>query len=185
MGALLVIEIGSTTRLSRRPVSRPSSDCEKSVRSADAGAREALDEIALEGQEDDHHRHHVHQGERHGAAVVGAELALQIEQPDRQGEQLVLLQGDQRPGEVVPGLQQAHEEQHGDQRLGQRQHDPAEGRPVPGAVEPGRLDQVARDGQDELPGQEDPERRRRGGQDDRPVAAVQTEPGDQPEQRRP
>src|SRR5689334_1829281 len=80
-------------------------------RSANTAAGETLDEVALEDEEQHHHGDDLDQGEGHRAAVVRAELSLQVQQPDRQGEQLPVLERDERPREVVPRLQQRHEEQ--------------------------------------------------------------------------
>ena len=52
-------------------------------RSADPAAGEPLHEVALEDQEQHDHRRDVDQREGHGGAVVGPELPLQVEQPDR------------------------------------------------------------------------------------------------------
>jgi inner membrane transporter RhtA len=53
------------------------------ARSADPAAGEPLDEVALEDEEQHDHRRDVDQREGHRGAVVGPELPLQVEQPDR------------------------------------------------------------------------------------------------------
>src|SRR3982751_6268515 len=70
----------------------------------EAGAGDALDDVALEQQEHRDERDGAEDGGGHGVGVADAELSLDRGQADRDRHQLRVGQDQQRPQEVVPGL---------------------------------------------------------------------------------
>ena len=87
------------------------------------------------------------------------------EEAQRQRQRVVVrvLEEDERPEEAVPGALELEDRDRREGRTGERQHHPPERREEAGAVDPGRLLEVARDRQEVLAHQEDA--RRRDGQD--------------------
>ena len=76
-------------------------------------------------------------------------------QPERQRPVGLVLEDEERPEEAVPGALEREDRDGGQGRPGERQHDPQERREEPGAVDLGRLLEVARDRQEVLAHQEE------------------------------
>src|SRR5436305_5342716 len=128
------------------------------------GRRDALEEVSLSEEEDDDHRH----GHDHAACREELPLLLPADrgvvddrlQAQRQRELGDVVDEDQRLQQVRPrGLQLEHED---DDQRGARQWQrdrPPDSQRIR-TVDAGRLEHVPRQGQEELPEQEDVERRR-------------------------
>src|SRR3990170_4285100 len=102
------------------------------------GGGDPPDEVALEENEHDDHRD---QGDDRGGedlSPFGEMLGLEEGDGDRKRAAGGLLDGDMRPGEFVPTIEEGED---GDDRQagpGEGKNDPAEDRPVAGPVDPRR-----------------------------------------------
>ena len=85
-------------------------------------------------------------------------LAAEVGQGHRHGPGLGVLTGVQeRSEEIVPGVEEAEQGDRCDGRFGQRHNDLEQDAPLTRAVDASRVDVLLRDGQQELPEQEDRE----------------------------
>src|SRR5665647_2180991 len=87
---------------------------------------DALDEVLLGRQVDDHHRDEGDDVSGHQHRPVGTVLGVEQLQPHRHGELIGAVDHDQRPKEGVPYPHEAQGCDHRERRLGQGQDDPEE-----------------------------------------------------------
>ena len=111
------------------------------------------------------HRREADQRPGHHLRPLAHELALEERQPDGRRVLVEVPEVDERVEQVVPGPHEREDRQRRERRLGERQVDPAEDLPRVGAVDPGGVGELARDGQEELAQQERPERAAQQGAD--------------------
>src|SRR4029453_5791301 len=89
--------------------------------SGESRRRDALDDLALEEQEYDDQRQRGEQCGRHVLRVLDAVGALDGLQSDREGQQVAVVGGDERPQEVVPRADEHENRDGGQDGPGQRQ----------------------------------------------------------------
>ncbi len=104
----------------------------------------------LGDHEQDDHRRHAHESARHHLRPLADELALEGRQADGGRVLVELAQVDQRVDEVVPGPHEGEDRERREGRFRQRQVDVPVDLPRVGAVDAGRLGELARHGQEEL-----------------------------------
>src|SRR6478609_2435888 len=125
----------------------------------DAGGGDALDEPALEGEEDQEDRHDDDRGPGEEQAVVRGVLALgEQRKGDREGVGVLGLGDDERPEEVVPAGEERQDAQRRECGTAERQDDAPEDPQLSGPVDPSRVEQVPWQALDVLPHQEHAER---------------------------
>src|SRR5918998_6465827 len=152
--------------------------CRIQVRLLQARAGDPLNEVALEEDEDQQYRHNRDQRHTHEASPVRVVLTFHEAQAQSDGVGGAVLEHDQGPREVVPAPHEREDRQHRYHGPRERKDDPAEDREFPRAVEPGRLYQLVRDADHELPDHEDAERLRRPRDEHPPVGVDPPELGD-------
>src|SRR5947208_9855899 len=129
----------------------------------DARACDALHEVAL-GDEEEHNDGGDHESGRcHEQMVARPRFLPEPRQTDLNGPEVRLRGHDERPLERVPRAEEGDESGRDQRRDGERQNDAPEESKVTGAVDPGRVGELARDREEELAHEEN----REGARDER------------------
>src|SRR5215213_6818102 len=123
--------------------------------------RDALDERTLERQEEDHYRDDDERRRRHQEVELDVVRRLRAEKRQTHRERVLLrvLEIEQWSQEVVPGVQRAEEAHRHEGRPGLRHDDLKQDAKLISAVQPGGIGELLWNLHEELPEQEDPERR--------------------------
>src|SRR5215207_4893350 len=149
----------------------------------DPAQHQAVDDLATADDEDDEHRYAGDdRHSQHLRIVRGIERA-ELREAKRNRFHLVTLNNDQRPKQVIPTLQERENPERGECWPRQWQDHREEDSQLPGAIDPGCIDELARDRLDELAHHEDGESGESTGNDQAPVGVDPAEVSDQHEER--
>src|SRR5438552_17609173 len=118
---------------------RPSWRTYASLSSPDARACDALHQVALGDEEQDHDGGDHESGRRHEQMVARPRFLSEPRQADLNGPEVGLRGHDEGPLERVPRAEEGDESGRDQRRDGERQHDAPEESEVTSAVDPGRV----------------------------------------------